>query len=178
MDIQLDFFFSGPDVAGAAAGRKMYDQLLADLEGARLRVALVAYLPPDRTICSALDRARSRLGEHAQVIVDGTTQSSVGRVAAPWWEVLVLPAGSIHAKCMVIDEIVWVGSWNFNRTSRNQPEAVCRTAGDSALVTTTLGWMAQIRASGAVADLMERPRGSYKGSPEQAKLKVDPILGF
>lgn len=160
-------------------GKEMLWWLLADISSARSRVIMVSFLPPDITITSALTRARASLGEAVQVILDGSTQTSAGRIAIPWADVRLLEAGgTIHAKMLVVDDVVWWGSWNFSRSAVRQIDAVERID-DPLLLVRFLGWIQEIRSLSKPADPTEAPRGPYKGSPEQGPVNVkDPDLGW
>jgi phosphatidylserine/phosphatidylglycerophosphate/cardiolipin synthase-like enzyme len=160
-------------------GKEALDLLLVEIAAARNRVIGVSFLPPDRLVGDALNRARVRLGDRVQLILDGTTQTSVGRSALPWADVRVLETGgTIHAKFIVADEAVWWGSWNFSRSAIRQADAV-ELISDKDTVSRFVAWAEEIRSLSRPLDPTEAARGPYKGAPEQTEIRVkDPILGW
>lgn len=164
-----------------AGGQEMVDQLCREILTAQHRVVVVSFLPPDRRIGGALESTRRSLGSGAvQVILDATTQESVGKASLDWADRLVLPErGTIHAKAVVVDDVLWWGSWNLSRAASQQVDLVERVE-DPEVVRQALLWVEAIRVLAAPADLTERPRGPFQGSQEQAEIRGprDPDLGF
>lgn len=160
-------------------GEEMVERLVRDISWARERVIVVSFLPPDRKIGTALETARRRLGDRVQVLLDGTTQATVGRAVLPWADVRVLPqAGTIHAKVVVVDGVVWWGSWNLSRSASRQVDIVERVE-DPAFLARVLLWVEGVRALSSPVDPTDRPRGPHVGSAERVEVKTgDPDLGF
>ena len=170
------FFFLPGD------GRELVSELCHTITMAERRGIVVSFLPPDRKIGHALEGARALLGDRVQIILDGTTQTSVGggKAEMPWAERRALPErGAIHAKAVLVDDALWWGSWNLSRAAAKQVDIVERTT-DPEIIRRAEAWVQTILLSTDPVDLTERARGPFQGSPEQAPMQgpSDPDLGF
>lgn len=170
------FFFPGDSA-------EVWSRILADLDRARSSVTMVSFLPPDRKMSRALTDAHDRLGDRVRVILDGTSQRSVGTFDLPFADRRILPeAGTIHAKLLLVDDsILWWGSWNFSRSATRQADVVERVnrEADPSLLARASAWVEEIVKLSSTVDLTERARGPYRGSPEQAEVHPkDPDFDF
>lgn len=164
-------------------GRAMYDRFLEDICRARRRVVVVCFLPPCPGVGEALVEARLRVpAPDFLVLADGSTRESLSRFDVPWVERRVLPAGSIHAKVAVLDDVAWWGSWNLSHSAIRQVDVVQRVSGDPELVERLAGLHQRVVARSRSVELGGAARGTYRGCPERTGEGVppgyDPKLGF
>lgn len=157
----------------------LLERLVADLRGTRTRLRMVSFLPPCGRLAALFDEAVQRLPPGAvDVVVDGSTQEAQGRHDAPWLQRRRLPRGSVHAKVLVLDDVLWWGSWNFSLAALAQVDMMQRTF-HPASVNAVLQWMDSVRAHTQQAD-GAAPRPVYAGQQvgTEHALPVDPLLGF
>lgn len=158
------------------AGEQVRLQLLADLARCRHRLHGVLYLPPCGRLTMALADVAHRLAGQASVLVDGTTHYSLSRWDADWMPRVRLPRGSVHAKVLVVDDVVWWGSWNFQLVSLQQYDVVQRSQ-DEALVARMLTWLGKLHQRTQVVPMGSGATAKHDSGRPGHPL-IDPDLGF
>lgn len=156
-------------------------QLALDLHNTVNRLQLVGFLPPCGRLGQWLDTVRRRLPAGcAQALVEGCTAQAHGRHDVAWMERRRLPRGTIHAKVLVLDDVLWWGSWNWSLTALGQADVVQRVEGDPQQLQRVLRWIAQLRKLSRPVRPGEAPAAAFKGQQVLRDMGAgyDPDLGF
>jgi len=156
---------------------ELHTRLAADLQLVRRRLRMVSFLPPCGKLTALFDQAVQRLPHDAvRVVVDGSTQEAQGRHDAPWLQRRRLPRGTLHAKALVLDDVLWWGSWNWSLAALGQADMMQRTV-HAGTVDSVLRWMDEVELHAAPADGAQ-PRAVYAGQELHSGPPADPLLGF
>lgn len=169
-------------------GSQLLDQLHADLGAAQQRLLVVCFLPPCPRLLPHLEAAAHRVKERL-VLIDGSTQQSLRRFDAEWMQRVVLHRhrGTVHAKVLLADGVLWWGSWNMSVTALQQYDVAQRTE-DPQLVKRVLAWAGKLTQDVREVACGSAPRGAFAtkdhghGDQRHAALladpNYDPELGF
>lgn len=170
-------------------GHVVHRWLLDDLRSTQRRLRLVCFLPPCAKLARALEATAERLPAGAvEALVDGSTATSLNRHDAAWMRRLVVRGGgTVHAKALLADDVLWWGSWNMSVTALRQPDIVQRVEGDPELVARVLAWMDGLPLLCDEVACGSKPRGAYttaaglvdtRDAALRADPNYDPDLGF
>lgn len=163
----------------------MLDELRADLAAAQSRLAVVCFLPPCPELLSEFETAARRVRAGARIYIDGTTSTSLRRFDAEWMRRVVLRAGgNIHAKVIIADRALWLGSWNMAaRSALSQYDVQHRTT-CPVLRRRAWRWLDDLDARVDTVQCGSVPRGnSPRGGDKRSRAlradsNYDPDLGF
>ena len=137
-------------------------------------------LPPCGRLGQSLEDVRRRLpAGSAQALVEGCTAQAHGRHDVAWMERRRLPKGTIHAKALVVDDVLWWGSWNWSLTALGQADMVQRVEGDQQQLQRVLRWIAELRKLSRPVRPGEAPAAAFKGQQVLRDMGAgyDPDLG-
>lgn len=165
----------------------MLRALHADLGACRQRLLLACFLPPCPRLLPHVEQA-ARRARHSSVWIDGSTTNSLRRFDAEWMQrVRLLGGGTLHAKVLVCDGVLWWGSWNMSVTAMKQYDVAQRST-DAALLRRVLVWLGHLPSRSRVVPCGSDAPGAFvrkdgapgdaRGEALRADPNYDPDLGF
>lgn len=166
--------------------RLLVEAVIDDVMSCRRRMLYVGFLPPCGKLGRIMAAGAGRLQpENIRFIVDGTTRESLHRFDAEWMQRRVKPGGgTIHAKVLVVDDIVWTGSWNFGIGSSRQFELMHRWGSAREMGTGFWEWSDSILLETEPKKVGTEARGAYADDPRSGPVEApegsnyDSDLGF